>query len=392
LILLFLRRFVSDFEYRDITLVQREAVAAARVGERQVVVVGGRNNSGMFVDVWELFDPSGLYADGVMAHRRAFHTVTTIGEERAFIAGGRNETGYVMECEFITQHYDSLNSKRTVSAQSGPALTFGRCHPRAVRIGFLEGDEAEEVPKGVLVFGGASVECGLEFFNETTGTMEYRECPGQRLRKGILVMCGRFRQQTRQSKAVLFAGGYIQDGIATSEAYLVDVTDFSCVRISPMLMPRWGHSAVELKDGRVLVIGGIGSNGEALFSTEVFDPWQRRFVPGPDLLWAVAEPAAVPWINEFGEEDLVVIIGGRREHPQPQTQVLRYPYDRVRLGPRLRARRCTAQGYLLAGFHWTKQLIVFGPEAQGRVTCEVFDPYAPRPSWIERVGRTVRSW
>jgi Galactose oxidase, central domain/Kelch motif len=50
-------------------------------------------------------------------------------------------------------------------------------------------------------------------------------------------------------------------------------------RTSPMTQRRFSHTATLLRDGRVLIAGGLAANGEYLSSAELFDPATNRFQP-----------------------------------------------------------------------------------------------------------------
>ena len=97
---------------------------------------------------------------------------------------------------------------------------------------------------------------------------------------------------------VLLIGGYAGEGqgaLATAE--LCDRT--RCRPTGALATPRGGHAAVRLRDGRVLVIGGDG----ALASTEV---WAHgRFRPGPPLLHGRQGHTAT-----LLEDGRVLVVGG----------------------------------------------------------------------------------
>lgn len=90
---------------------------------------------------------------------------------------------------------------------------------------------------------------------------------------------------------VLVAGGETPLSAATRGAELWEAGQS---RPLPGLLSegRAGHVAVLLPDGRVWILGGHDATGRPLASTELFDPQDERFTPGPDLLRARDEAAA----------------------------------------------------------------------------------------------------
>jgi hypothetical protein len=93
--------------------------------------------------------------------------------------------------------------------------------------------------------------------------------------------------------AILIAGGYGSGGASTSSAWLYHPSDRSFEPADPMAVPRAGHTATPLADGRVLVVGGcdFGTPGNALttsaelrvFSAEIYDPATGRWSRTGDL-------------------------------------------------------------------------------------------------------------
>lgn len=83
------------------------------------------------------------------------------------------------------------------------------------------------------------------------------------------------------SGRVLVAGGMESDGGSLASAELYDPATNGIQAIGRLAQSRSGHSATRLPDGRVLIVGGY--NGEYLSSIEVFDPSGNTFRAGGAL-------------------------------------------------------------------------------------------------------------
>ena len=68
-------------------------------------------------------------------------------------------------------------------------------------------------------------------------------------------------------------------------SYAVKISDGEegFFRTGNMHYARSGHSAILLKDGRVLIVGGRGGGEEASWTTEIYDPKTQTFSLGPKL-------------------------------------------------------------------------------------------------------------
>src|SRR5688572_13877746 len=87
---------------------------------------------------------------------------------------------------------------------------------------------------------------------------------------------------------VLIVGGRGSDHTPTDRVEIYDPSNGSITLARPMLEGRYGHNAALLEDGRVLVAGGNHSS-----STEIWDPATGEFSFGPALSVAQSNPAVV---------------------------------------------------------------------------------------------------
>jgi hypothetical protein len=71
---------------------------------------------------------------------------------------------------------------------------------------------------------------------------------------------------------------------------------------------RWGHTATLLRDGRVLIAGGVDERDAVLASAEIYEPATERFVETGDLSWARALHTAT-----LLPDDRVLFVGGNSD-------------------------------------------------------------------------------
>jgi hypothetical protein len=79
--------------------------------------------------------------------------------------------------------------------------------------------------------------------------------------------------------------------------------------IGSMGNQRFLHSATLLKDGRVLIAGGMPTGSSSLFEAEVYDPSPREFTAAGEMMRARARQAAV-LVDDRASSGKVLIVGG----------------------------------------------------------------------------------
>src|ERR1041384_2441434 len=105
---------------------------------------------------------------------------------------------------------------------------------------------------------------------------------------------------------VLIVGGQNETGVVSdSEVFDAQAKTFSlAARLRP---PRADHAATLLADGRVLITGGLAKE-EPLDSTEIYDPERNSFSPGPSLSRARAGHTAT-----ILDDGTLLVAGGDKE-------------------------------------------------------------------------------
>jgi hypothetical protein len=163
---------------------------------------------------------------------------------------------------------------------------------------------------------------------------------------------------------ILIVGGENKSG-PVSESEIFDTDSRRLSRWAKLIIPRVDHTATLLADGRVLIVGGRGQLG-ILDSTEIFDPNTYSFINGPPLHSARAGHTATPLAN-----GTVLIVGGdavgSAEIFDPKTQSF------TLLGSRLAVTRVFHSAVLLQN---GKVLIAGGQTSSGAVflSADVFNP------------------
>lgn len=142
----------------------------------------------------------------------------------------------------------------------------------------------------------------------------------------------------------------------------------------PMTIPRAGHSATLLPDGRVLIAGGYSTAAGYVFA-EVFDPRDESFSARPDVHPMRALHAALAT-----DDGRVLLIGGEtafpgEEEPAPMSSVLRFDPATGRLTrlPSLAMPRTMVRAVLLPD----GRALLFGGQhgLEGYAeTAELYDP------------------
>jgi uncharacterized protein (DUF2147 family) len=240
----------------------------------QVLIAGGMERNGVWLDSAEIYDPAKgrFFSAGRMLSRRAGAMAVLLANGQVLIAGGTDGSGNSLRS---TEIYDPENHRFT----PGPDMLAPRAHGIAVR---LKGGK-------VLIAGGCSKGdddrlASAELYDPASKTFTWTG--------SMHTPRGAFNAVALRDGRVLVTGGMssgeLPDVTVEASAEIYDPDSGRFMPTGPMSVPRFKHGMALLKDGRVMVVGGqtTGSFGPKLASTELFDPATLRFSPGPQMKYA----------------------------------------------------------------------------------------------------------
>ncbi|XYH99866.1 Kelch repeat-containing protein [Sorangium sp. So ce1128] len=252
----------------------RSRHAAALLGTR-MVVTGGTNTSGVSVRSAEIYDPaedewSASPAPGNMLRARTEHTATAIDGDRVLVVGGDVEEG-----DEPSSTYEVYDARSGVWTMGGTIHVLNPMNdypgPLYRHTATRLAGEAGEV---LIVGGGADLDQAAVYddvfrYNPSTGELT----PAAPLGEGRLLHTATLLD----SGEVLVVGGYNGTGLLTTELYDPVNDMWSPGPSMTSGAERYMHTATLLLDGRVLVIGY-----SAL--TEIYDPGTKLFEAGKPML------------------------------------------------------------------------------------------------------------
>lgn len=237
---------------------------ATSLPDGRVLVSGGSTNIGSgtstTTDVLsssEIYDPltSTFSAVGNMVAARAGHTATLLPSGKVLIVGGENDQGVLATSEL----YDPQTNSFALSGSMGvPRSRHTATLLANGKVLIAGGSSAKALFPGVM--GGIPMQTA-ELYDPSTGTFQFT----------VSMQTGRIGHTATllPDGTVLIAGGY-KDWVGGSPTFvgyesfdsaeIFNPLTASFNTIDPMNTTRFWHTATPLKDGSVLVTGGIGSD------------------------------------------------------------------------------------------------------------------------------------
>ncbi len=215
---------------------------------------------------------------------RAWHTAARMSDGRVLIAGGNwTKPAEASSAEVYDpssgtfQRTGSMNSinraTNAIGLEDGRVLLYGMRGSLNNHRDWAFEDFATEIydPKTKTFIGGPPMHQGWAFPSATL------------LKNGKVLFAG--------GDTMPAAPGRETQQTAIAELYDPGTNEF--VETGPMTTPRFRHAAVLLKDGSVLIVGGLGDAGDLIREAEIYDPATGKFRPTGSLSQARIAPSGI---------------------------------------------------------------------------------------------------
>jgi hypothetical protein len=232
----------------------RSGHSAVIAGQQQLLVVGGTSGRGAALASAELLDPATLSwtAAGSMIEARTGHAAVVLGSGKVLVAGGAVPTGEGERALASCELYDPATKTWTPTG----SLTVPRKH-----------HQATPLPDGrVLVTGGDAVPAIPYRVDSLAAAEVYDPATGAWTRVADLPGGGRGGHRcVRTARGAIVIGGIGRPGATAGfrDVVAFDPATGSWAPTGALATGRWDFPAVDLADGRVLVVGGRALTGPA---------------------------------------------------------------------------------------------------------------------------------
>jgi Galactose oxidase, central domain len=260
----------------------REGHTATMLRDGRVLVAGGSPNGIQATDSAEIYDPeSGTFSrTGHLHQPRVAHVAALLGTGKVLIAGGGRggmPGGYIS--------YDTAEMYDPATSSFIPV----RAHMKSDRVGAA----AVKLNDGrVLIVGGKSGRVVTSRHRNLSSMTPLNTAEIFDPEAGAFIKTGDMSAPHYLATAtmlndgnVLVVGGWriqgpVVVGMRDADLYLPETNLFS--RVGPTNVARLTNTATLLKDGEVLIAGGVAEKGLITASVEFYSPKQHLFLMLPE--------------------------------------------------------------------------------------------------------------
>jgi N-acetylneuraminic acid mutarotase len=298
---------VEVYDPKEDTFVTVDSLATARkyhtsvlLNDGRIMVIGGQGNSGNLNSV-EIYNPSAQspsFSSGPSLNTKRYgHTATVLSSGKVVVIGGYNSGGVVSSIEVWDP--SSPNS----FSVSNESLDIGRFVHAAVA--FNDGSEKIMVSGGQ---GSSGFLSSVEIYDPVAESVTLGD-PMTHTRRNHTASVVKY---PNNDEKVIIIGGFSSPSNSNS-LKSIEVFDSSSKTFDNVTLNlqdgRRNHTAVVIKDGRIMIAGGWDANN-ILDTVEFFNPKSTTKVTlGPKMATKRWEHTAVV-VDNSGTEEVMIAGGG----------------------------------------------------------------------------------
>lgn len=297
---------IADYRYNNefIPLSRNHMRLPSRLGHRvsklsngDLIVSGGLSDSNLASTIGILSNFQTEFLEGAeLLRQRSFHTSTVLNDDSILLLGGwgSNHSAEIINPNYVSNSkIGSMKFPRVehvaTKLDSGNVLITGGWKGRNQ---FWTGRDSQATAEIFLVSDRKFVSVGSMRVPRAGHTMT-------KLSDGRVLIVGGFKVDHES----------MGEGISSAEIFDPKFNRFIKIK-SRLRFGRGHHTAVKLKDGRVLIIGGYTSENKATNRLEIFDPETSSF----NLVKEELNEARAYHQSVLLPDGKVFIVGGEREH------------------------------------------------------------------------------
>ncbi len=283
----------------------RGLLTATLLSNGKILIVGGANSTGV-LKTCELYDPktNKFSLTGSLSVPRAGHTASLLPDGRVLVAGGLSDISNALKAVGSMKKTTEIYNPKTGRFSAGPNMSRERI-----------AHSASTLPNGkILIAGGISLN-GFFRLPGMTNRCEIFDPKTNRFSgaSSLPFSTAAHSQIQLKSGRILVVGGarsslLITDAKPIKDVARYDATTGRWTRMASMAVARTLPSLARLPSGRVMVIGGAQGTLDkpsATASCEFFDPGTARFAPASPL--GISRAGAPALVLREGQ---IFVVGG----------------------------------------------------------------------------------